>query len=185
VNHRTTIPERIAIGLASLALSLGLIALLSGFFAGRDAAGVSGGTATVAGQRFPDQGDVHLGPGDLRPPYNSDPPTSGPHLVSPVVRQGAALRDDGLLTALEVGDVVIVYGTPQPPAALMRLADAVGGRFTPALAAAGQAVVLMRQPGTVGVIALAWTRMLRVASANDPALVEFAQQWLGRGAPRH
>lgn len=184
MNHRTTIPERIAIGLASLALSLGLIALLSGFFAGRDAAGVSGGT-TAAGLRFPDQGDQHLAPGDLRPPYNSDPPTSGPHLLSPVLRQGAPLRDDQLLTALEVGDVVMVYGSPTAPAALVHLAKSVAGRFTPALAAAGQAVVLMRRTGTPGVVALAWTRMLRAASPSDGELVQFAQQWLGRGAAAH
>ena len=37
----TTALERVAIVVASLALSFGLIALLSGFFAGRDQAGVA------------------------------------------------------------------------------------------------------------------------------------------------
>ena len=40
-----------------------------------------------------------------------------------------------------------------------------------------------RRPGTAGVIALAWTHMLRVATPTDPALRAFAQFWLGRGAP--
>ena len=56
------------------------------------------------------------------------------------------------------------------------------GSFTPALAAAGQAVILARRPGTDGLIGLAWTRMLRVSAAQDPALREFIQGFLGRGA---
>jgi hypothetical protein len=32
------------------------------------------------------------------------------------------------------------------------------------------------------VIALAWTRMLRVVSVQDPTLRTFIQFWLGRGA---
>ena len=39
------------------------------------------------------------------------------------------------------------------------LALSVAGPFSPALAAAGQAVILARRPGTTGLIGLAWTRM--------------------------
>ncbi len=177
----TTALERVAIALASLALSLGLIALLSGFFAGRDPAGVSAGAAPL-GQRFPDQGHVHLHPGQPRTAYDSNPPTSGPHVPEPVVGQGAGLNDDQLLQALEAGNVVIAYGTAQPPSDLVDLARQLGP-FTPRLASAGQAVILMRRPGTVGLIGLAWTRMLRVSSPRDPLLRAFAGQWLGHGAP--
>ncbi len=176
----TTALERVAIALASVALSLGLIALLSGFFAGRDQAGVSTGGA-VLGQQFSDQGHAHLAPGQPRPAYDSDPPTSGPHVPEPVLRQGSGLSDDQLLQALEVGNVVIAYGTPQPPSDLVALARQLGP-FTPRLASAGQAVILMRRPGTVGLVGLAWTRLLRVNSPRDPLLRAFAGQWLGHGA---
>ncbi len=173
--------ERLAIILASLALSIGLIALLSGFFAGRDQAGLATAGAAL-GQHFPDQGAAHLRPGDLHPAYNSDPPTSGAHVPVPVTRDEAQLTDDQLLQALEAGDVVTEYGTPVPPAGLRALATSIAGRFSPALAAGGQAVVLAYRPGTAGIVALAWTRMLHVDSVRDPRLRQFAEQWLGHGA---
>lgn len=172
--------ERLAIVLASLALSIGLIALLSGFFTSRDQAGLSGSASL--GRQFPDLGTTHLQPGELHPAYNSDPPTSGPHVPLPVTRDATELTDDQLLQALEAGDVVTDYGTPAPPPGLRALATAIAGRFTPALAAGGQAVVLAHRPGTTGLTALAWTRMLHVDSVRDPRLRQFAEQWLGHGA---
>ena len=174
--------ERVAIALASLALSVGLIAVLSGFFAGRDQAGVSA-PASVPGQAFRDLGHAHLRPGQPRPAYDSDPPTSGAHVPEPVLRDQSPLNDDQLLQALEVGDVVFVYGERTAPPALLGVIRVVGQPFTAARAAAGQTVVLARRPGTAGIVALAWAHMLRVSAPSDPALRQFAQFWLGRGAP--
>ncbi len=178
----TTALERLAIVVASLALSIGLIAALSGFFAGRDQAGVSGASAP-AGQQFRDLGHALLKPGARHPAYDSDPPTSGAHVPQPVRRDEAKLNDDQLLQALEAGDVVIMYGSRTPPPGLPRLARAVTEPFTPALAAAGQAVILARRPGTAGLIGLAWAHMLRVGAPENPLLRQFAYYWLGRGAP--
>jgi hypothetical protein len=175
--------EWIAIVIASLAISFGAIALLSGFFAGRVAAGVSG-NAGAPGVAFADLGHAHVQPGQAHPPYNSDPPTSGAHVVVPVTADGGQLSNDQLLEALELGDVVVMYGSPAPPPGLQALVSQVAYRFTPALAAVGQAVVLARRPGTPGLIGLAWAHMLRVGSPKDPLLRTFLQYWLGRGAPR-
>ncbi|MGI8715409.1 MAG: DUF3105 domain-containing protein [Solirubrobacteraceae bacterium] len=176
--------ERVLIVVVSLAVSIGIIALLSGgLLAGRDNPGVSAGQIGP-GTAFRDQGNEHLRAGELHPVYDSDPPTSGPHVPVAVTRDGAALSDDQLLQALDVGDVVMMYGTARPPAGLATLADAVGSRFTPALAASGGAVILAHRPGIDSVTALAWGHMLRVASGEDPALRAFAQFWLGRGARR-
>jgi hypothetical protein len=100
-----------------------------------------------------------------------------------VTRDEAPLTDDQLLQALQVGDVVIVYGSPRPPAGLERLARSVAPPVTPALAATGDAVILAPRPGTAGVVALAWAHLLRVQGASDPALRQFIGFWLGRGAP--
>lgn len=177
----TTALERLAIVAVSLLLAFGLIALLSGFFAGRDPAGVVGGTHQL-GLVFADQGHAHLSPGALHPAYDSNPPTSGAHVPRRIVRELTVLSDDQLLEALELGNVVIDYGTRGPPTALVALADAVAGPFSPQLAAAGQAVILAERPGIRGVIAVAWTRMLPVRSPADPRLREFIAQWLGHGA---
>ena len=178
----TTALERVAIVVASLVLSFGLIALLSGFFAGRDQAGVSS-TQTGPGSAFPDLGARHLKPGEKRPEYDSDPPTSGAHFPEPVTRDEAKLNDDQLLHALESGNVVLMYGTQKPPPGLPALALKLASPFTPALAAAGQAVILARRPGTIGIDGLAWAHAVSVRDAGDPVLAEFAQFWLGRGAP--
>ena len=176
--------ERVAIGVASVALAVGLIAILSGYFSSRDQPGVSGG-AGGPGQSFVDLGHAHLQPGQPAPAYDSDPPTSGAHLPVAVPADGRRLSDNQLLEALELGDVVIMYGTPAPPPGLAALAHAVAGPFTPALAASGQSVILARRPGTAGLIGLAWTHMVRVSAADDPLLREFSQFWVGKGAPGH
>jgi hypothetical protein len=173
--------ERLAIVVASLALSIGLIIALSGYFAGRDQAGVTA-TGTGPGVAYPDLGNTLLRPGELRPPYNSVPPTSGAHELQPVLRDGLALNDDQLLTALAQGNVVFLYGGRTAPAGLDSVARSVAGPFTPALAASGQAVILGRRTDTAGVTGVAWTRLIHVSSPGDPLLKQFAEYWLGRGA---
>jgi hypothetical protein len=173
--------EWAAIAVASLAVAFGAIAVLSGFFAGRDQAGVSG-AGTIPGIAFADLGHAHLSPGQPHPRYDSNPPTSGAHVPVPVDADGQQLSNDQLLEALELGDVVVMYGTRSPPPGLVPLVSAIAAPFRPALAAAGQAVILARRPGTDGLIGLAWAHMLRVATPGDPLLRSFIDYWLGRGA---
>lgn len=174
--------ERLLILLASLALSVGLIVVLSGFFAGRDQPGVSG-AGTGPGQAFADLGHGVLRPGQPHPRYDSNPPTSGAHVPEPVTRDGAPLSDDQLLSALELGDVVIVYGAGHPPAGLAQFASSVAPPFTSSLAATGDAVILSPRPGTPGLVALAWAHLLRLPHVSVPDLKVFVGFWLGRGAP--
>jgi hypothetical protein len=51
------------------------------------------------------------------------------------------------------------------------------------LAATGGAVILAHRSGIDGVVALAWTHMLRATGPSDPQLPTFIEYWLGRGAP--
>jgi hypothetical protein len=176
-------PEVLAIVGCALALSIAVILLISGYFTQRDPALVAG-TAFRLGQSYADQGDGVLVRGMLRPAYDSQPPTSGPHIPALVRRTGSELSDDQLLTALAAGDVVVEYGPRRPPAGLRALAARIAGPFSPALAAAGQAVILARQPGTVGLVAAAWTRLVRVTAPSDALLRQFIAAWLGHGAPR-
>jgi hypothetical protein len=177
-----TLVERIAIVLASLGLSIGLIALLSGFFANHDQASLNS-PAVVHGQAFRDLGDAALRRGQPRPRYDSRPPTSGAHFAALVTSDDVPLSEDQLLTALASGDVVILYGAPRPSAGLRTLAGALAPAFSPALARSGQAVILSRRRGTIGLIGLAWAHMLAVRDSTDPSLRDFAAYWLGRGVP--
>jgi Protein of unknown function (DUF3105) len=186
--HRRARRAAGAIATAVVALAGGIALLL--FFVARDDAPVDQGAKDQEvkgpGQAFPDQGAKHVAPSQRgQADYDSNPPTSGPHVPEPVRRDGIVLTDDQILHALELGNVVVVYGTAAPPAGLRALAaDVSGGPFEPALVQAGQAVILARRPGTNGVVALAWRHLQRAPSAGDPQLRQFAEFWLGRGAQR-
>jgi hypothetical protein len=178
--------ERLLIVVAAFAVAIGVISLLSGgLLAGHDSPGVSG-AASGPGVAFPDQGNAQLKPAQAHPGYDSEPPTSGPHLPAATTTNRAQLTDDQLLQALSVGDVVLMYGTRNPPPGLAAVANGIApAAFSSALAATGQAVVLARRPGTTGVIGLAWAHMVHVRSPADPTLRSFSQYWLGRGAAQH
>jgi Protein of unknown function (DUF3105) len=155
--------RRIALALLTLVIALGGFVLILLFFEGRDSSQTASG-GDVPGQAVPDQRRPQT-PATIR----SD-------------RDGTRLSEDQTLHALELGDVVLQYGTQAPPAALRALQQRVSGPFDPVLAANGAAVILSYRPGTDGVTALAWRRMLRTPSASDPALQSFADYWLGRGS---
>jgi hypothetical protein len=173
--------ERGAVVIVAIAVAIGVIALLSGGLAGsRDDPGVSIRTGPGPGTAYRDQGDRHLTAGQPHPRYDSDPPTSGPHVPVAVTAENMMLTDDQLLHALELGDVVFMYSTPRPPGGLQAVADGVAPRFSADLAAHGQTVILARRAGLRTITALAWRHMLR--SNNAAALRGFAQFWLGKGA---
>lgn len=187
VSRASKVLERIAIVIVSFAIAIGAIGLLSGYFTSRDAAGVTGSLGGP-GLVYRDLGDALLKPGQPRPAYDSNPPTSGPHVFTPVQSNRGVLTDDQVLTALSAGDIVLIYGGTTPPPGLAQLARSTAGPFTRSLAAAGEAVILARLPRIGGIIALAWTRMLpitglaRVTRRDDAVLKQFIESWLGRGA---
>jgi hypothetical protein len=156
----------IATGAVVLVVGLALLALA---FNSRDDAEV--GATAGPGVQEPDRGAAHLPAGQRAEVPAGELPASGPHRPDPVVSDRRRL-----------GDVVVLYDAPEPPAALVRLQEEVAGPFEPALAAAGQAVILARREGAGPATALAWRRVLRAGSASDPALRDFAEAWLGRGA---
>ena len=167
--------------LAAIVVAVAAVVGVIAFFTSRDSAPVSR-TVSGPGRVFPDQGSAPLAPGAAPPrPYDSDPPSSGPHAPAPVTRDQTRLTDGQVLTALAAGNVVLFYGTRRAPAALRALAVTEAGPFAPALAQAGQAVILADRPGTRGVVGAAWRHLVQVASPTDPALRAFVDAWLGVG----
>ena len=174
--------EGAAIAIATLAVAFLAIALLSGFFTGQDQPGFTGAD-TGPGIAFRDLGHAHLQLGQPHPPYNSHPPTSGAHMPDIPTSNGAELTNDQLLEVLELGDVVIMYGSPTPPSGLQTLARQVAPPFNPALVATGDQLIFAHRPGTNGLVGLAWAHMIHTTSPADPMLKVFARYWIGRGAP--
>jgi len=162
----------VAVGLAGVA---GVLLLLSG----QDEAEVA--PAGGPGSLEPDRGAAHDRAAAPTPPDR--PATSGPHRPELPLADGGRLSEDAHLHLLELGNVVLHYDAPEPPAALRALQEEVSGPYERAVAAAGQAVVLARRPGLgAGVLATAWRRRLRATGPEDPALADFVSAWLGQGA---
>jgi len=155
---------RFGLGLLTLVVALGGFVLVVLFFEGRDSSQV------------PNAAGARAVPGEV---VSNQRTAQAP---APIRRDAVALSEDQVLHALQLGDVVLVYGTSAPPAPLKALQQKVSGPFDPVLAANGAAVILARRAGTDGVVALAWRRILRAPSASDPALEDFADYWLGRAA---
>jgi hypothetical protein len=165
-----------------IVLCAGVLAGVLFFAADRDAADL-GSADRGPGTLYPDQGKDHLALGEEpKVKFNSDPPTSGPHIPDPVLRDGVRLTRDQVLQALERGNVLVFFDSAREGRALRRLQRRLTGPFEPAVASAGQALILARRPGTKGVIAAAWRHLLGVRSPADARLVAFAQYWIGRGA---
>jgi hypothetical protein len=164
--------ERIGGILLGVAALVGVVALLTT----RDRSTLR--APSGPGIQLPDRGNSRAAPG-------AAPPASGPHAPVPVRRDGVRLSADQVLRALELGDVVLVYRSTSAEPALRALADAAAAPFSPALAAAGDAVVLDHDPHYRGVTALAWRHVLHARSPADPALGGFVSYWLGLGARHH
>jgi len=176
--------RRLGAALLTLALVVGGLVALVSFLGARDAPTFGDRQTAGPGRAFRDQGARHLRRGQARPRYVSDPPTSGAHVPRAIRRDGEPLDSDQLLHALELGNVVLVYSDTRLDAGVRALQRDVAGPFTTALAATGQAVIRSRRPSIdgTGVTAIAWRHSLRVMSPTDPALREFLEFWLGRGA---
>lgn len=72
--------------------------------------------ASAYGARnLPDQGRAHIAPGQLHPPYNSVPPTSGWHYVNPAPWgiYDEPIDDETQVHNLEHGGIMIQYWCPE------------------------------------------------------------------------
>jgi hypothetical protein len=90
-------------------------------------------------------------------------------------------RVAGARPTVAPGNVVLLYSDERETAALRELALDTGGPATAEVRAAGQAVLVVRQPGLrVPVVALTTDRRLDASDPDDPRLRAFVEYWLGR-----
>jgi Protein of unknown function (DUF3105). len=129
---------------------------------------------------FPEEGRVHLAPGE-RAAYRTDPPTSGPHSPESVPPGFYTTEQppERLVHSLEHGLVVIYYDDPGPEAlqTLRAWARMFNGPW--------DGIVVVPRPGLGrAVILTAWTRMLRLESWDPEAAAAFVDAFRGRGPER-
>ena len=79
------------------------------------------------------------------------------------------------------GNVVLLYSDERLTRALNALATRIAGEPDPALEAAGQAVLVRRQPNmSAPVTAVTASHRLEASGPADPALESFVEYWLAR-----
>jgi hypothetical protein len=151
---------------AGIAAAL-VVAGIVGYFAYRAA-------ADLPGQKFADQGNLHVqSVTDPHEPYNSDPPTSGPHLpyIAPWGIHTRPITKELQVHNLEDGGVVVQYNC-ECPELVDKLAKLVRRYPTQ--------VVLAPYPGMKSRIALtAWTRLETLEDVDEARIDRFIRAYRG------
>lgn len=144
-----------------------VVAAVIGYFAYR-------ATADLPGVKMPDQGNVHLrSAADPHEPYNSDPPTSGPHLpyIAPWGVHTRPIQRELQVHNLEDGGVVVQYNC-ECPELVARLRDVVQKY--------DKQVILAPYPEMKSKIALtAWTRIETLAEFDEARVRRFIEAYRG------
>ena len=152
---------------AGIAVALAVVAAVVGYFAYR-------AVADLPGTFVPSQGNAHVQfASDPHPPYNSDPPTSGPHLeyIAPWGIHTRPVPKELQVHNLEDGGVVVQYNCDCPDL-VEKLAAAVK-RYK-------DHVILAPYPGMKSKIALtAWTRIDTFDEFDEARIVRFIEAYRG------
>ena len=148
-----------------------VVAAVVGWFAYRAA-------ADLPGERLPDQGNLHIqSAADPHVPYNSTPPTSGPHLpyIAPWGVHTRPISDELQVHNLEDGGVMVQYNCTCP-----ELVDKLRG----IVSRYDKFVILAPYPTMKTRIALtAWTRLDAFEEFDETRIVRFIDRY--RGVDHH
>jgi hypothetical protein len=161
--RRSRQPLRLGVAVAGVVV----VAAVVGWFAYR-------ASADLPGEKLPDLGNAHIQTAsDPHIPYNSDPPTSGPHLPY-IAPWGVHTRPIPLqlqVHNLEDGGVMVQYNCTCP-----ELVDQLRG----VVSKYDKFVILAPYPGMKPRIALtAWTRLDRLEELDEKRIVRFIQAYRG------
>ena len=162
--HRR-MPRRQRLILASAVVVLA--AIVVGYYAYRAA-------ANLPGVQMPDQGNRHIAtPETPHEPYNSDPPTSGPHLpyLAPWGVHTRPIPPELQVHNLEDGGVLVQYSC-ECPQIVVKL-RAIVQKYD-------RQVVLAPYPTMKSKIALtAWTRIDTLEELDEGRVVRFIERYRG------
>jgi Protein of unknown function (DUF3105) len=165
---RSRAERRRRLGMLGIAVAV-VVAVVVGYFAYQ-------ASANRPGVEFPDQGNLHIQTeSDPHVPYNSDPPTSGPHLpyLAPWGIHTTPVARELQVHNLEDGGVVIQYHCPNGcPDLVDKLATIVKGYE--------RQVLLAPYPGLKTRIALtAWTRLDAFDDYDEARILRFIRAYRG------
>ncbi len=152
-----------------LGAALAVAALTVGWFAYQAAANLPGTAVPSLGNaRLQTRTEPHV-------PYNSDPPTSGPHLphIAPWGIHTEPIPKELQVHNLEDGGVLVQYGCPAGSLELVGQLESIVRRYE-------RQVILAPYPGLDQRIALtAWGRIEKFDSFDEQRIVRFISAYRG------
>ena len=124
-------------------------------------------SAQQVGESFENQGQTHIEPGATHDPYNSNPPTSGPHYAQPTNWgiYSTPLKDEQAIHNLEHGGIWISYKDidEQTKSQLEAIAKANSG-----------SVILSPRSNNDAKITLSsWLRQTKLDNYDEAKILEF------------
>lgn len=132
--------------------------------------------AALPGQAVRQMISRHIAVGDPTPVYDTDPPTSGPH-VPEAASWGIytePMEKQAVVHSLEDGGVVINYRPDLAPATIGQLAAVVNGY-------ASDHLILAPYPGlTKPIVLTAWGRIDQLDTLDEARIRRFADAWRGK-----
>ncbi|MEK7636485.1 MAG: DUF3105 domain-containing protein [Patescibacteria group bacterium] len=129
---------------------------------------------------YPDQGRDHIADGASHDPYNSNPPTSGPHYVEWAMDRfyERAIPDEHLVHNLEHGDIWISYKPSISDDVKKRLKKIAGSKV----------VVTPREANTEDIALMAWTHLdsfnIENGTLDTVRIKDFIKRYKNRGPER-
>ena len=129
---------------------------------------------------IPSQGAAHVNVGSVHAPYNSNPPTSGPH-YSQTARTGfrdEPIADENIIHNLEHGDIWISYHPRVPDGAVQELKDFAGTKV----------IVTSREANDTDIALSAWGRLdtfnLENGNLDTIRIDDFIKRYINKGPER-
>lgn len=122
----------------------------------------------VLGEEIANQGASHINTGSQHEPYNSNPPTSGPHYSSPAECRvyDEEVIDEAVIHSLEHGAVWVSYKDKSNTALVNQLKGVVEKN-------SGKVILSPRAANDSEIALVSWTRILKLADFDGDQIAEF------------
>lgn len=174
----TRVPVQIWLVLATVVVVIGGAAVLTATRSGESSSepGSKPDGETTIGQEFTIQGATHIESGQAHDPYNSDPPTSGPHYFNPAKNgvHDTVIVDETLVHNLEHGFIWIAYKpdiSEETKNELKKFVEDDDWKM----------VMAPRPQNDAPIILVSWGRYLKLQDFDENQVKKFRNDYRNRG----
>lgn len=167
-------PGHLMIGAGVLILALVLVVIVRNTLAEQNPPGDLRIPDTSV--RYPSQGQDHIAVGQAHPAYNSNPPTSGWHYVTPAEWgvYNEQLPDEQLIHNLEHGGIWLSYQDPTNQEIINQLV-AIANRYP------SHMIVAPRPQNDSPVAVAAWGQLLTMETVDEAVIHAFIRRYRKNG----